>query len=65
MPTVSFLHRQDLSSLRRLLSDEEGGQDLIEYAMLAGLIAIIAIGAVTAVGTQVNAILWAPAAASF
>lgn len=43
----------------------DSGQDLIEYAMLAALIAIIAIGAVTAVGTQVNAILWAPAAATF
>ena len=43
----------------------DAGQDLIEYAMLAGLVSLIAIGAVTAVGTQVNAVLWAPTAATF
>ncbi len=53
-----------LSTFRRL-GREDAGQDLIEYAMLAGLISLIAIGAVTAVGTQVNAVLWAPAAATF
>ena len=49
----------------RGLGRGDAGQDLIEYAMLAGLISLIAIGAVTAVGTQVNAVLWAPAAATF
>ena len=43
----------------------DAGQDLIEYAMLGGLVSLIAIGAVTAVGTQVNAVLWAPTAATF
>ena len=43
----------------------DAGQDLIEYAMLAGLVSLIAIGAVTAVGTQVNAVFWAPTAATF
>ena len=52
------------STLRRL-SRGDAGQDLIEYAMLAGLISLIALGAVSAVGTQVNAMLWAPAAATF
>ena len=32
------------------------GQDLLEYALLVALIAIVAIGAVTLAGTQVNAI---------
>ena len=33
---------------------EEQGQDLIEYALLAGLISLAAVAAVTIVGTQVN-----------
>jgi Flp pilus assembly pilin Flp len=37
----------------RLLS-EDGGQDLIEYAMLAGFISLIAIAAITGIGSQVN-----------
>ena len=34
---------------------EEQGQDLIEYALLAGLISIVAIVGITAVGTAVSA----------
>jgi pilus assembly protein Flp/PilA len=33
---------------------EEQGQDLIEYALLAGLIALGSVAAVTIVGTQVK-----------
>jgi pilus assembly protein Flp/PilA len=33
---------------------EEEGQDLIEYALLAGFIALALITAVTAVGTRLN-----------
>jgi pilus assembly protein Flp/PilA len=32
------------------------GQDLLEYALLVALIALVAVGAVTVAGTQVNAI---------
>ena len=34
----------------------EDGQDLLEYALLVALIALVAVGAVTAAGTQVSAI---------
>lgn len=37
------------------MSDEEG-QDLIEYVLIAGLIALIAVAAITTTGTKVNAI---------
>jgi pilus assembly protein Flp/PilA len=37
----------------RFLGEEEG-QDLIEYGLLAALISIIAVLAITAVGTKVN-----------
>jgi pilus assembly protein Flp/PilA len=33
---------------------EEEGQDLIEYALLAGFISLAAVAAITAVGTQLN-----------
>ena len=34
----------------------EDGQDLLEYALLVALIALVAIGAVTAAGESVNTI---------
>ena len=34
----------------------EEGQDLLEYALLVALIALVAVGAVTAAGTSVNTI---------
>jgi len=42
----------------------EDGQDLLEYAMLCALIALVALGAVTAVGNQINDVLWKVIAAS-
>jgi Flp pilus assembly pilin Flp len=51
--------------VRRLVGDD-CGQDLLEYAMLIALIALVAVGAVTRVGETVNSVLWqAIAAASF
>ncbi len=41
-----------LKSLRR----REDGQDLLEYALLISLIAVVAAGAVAAAGVQVDAI---------
>lgn len=40
--------------LGRIRRDE--GQDLLEYALLVALIALVAFGAVQAAGTSVNAI---------
>jgi pilus assembly protein Flp/PilA len=39
--------------LGRLIAEDEG-QDLIEYALLAGFISLVAIAAVTLVGQGVN-----------
>ncbi|MGH9374488.1 MAG: Flp family type IVb pilin [Vicinamibacterales bacterium] len=36
----------------------EEGQDLLEYGMLAALIAILALGAVTAVGNVIHTAFW-------
>ena len=36
------------------LKNREEGQDLVEYALLLGFIAIIAVASVTILGTKVN-----------
>ena len=51
-----------ITRLRNLVRDEEG-QDLLEYALLVALIALVAVGAITLAGTNVNAIFGRIAAA--
>jgi pilus assembly protein Flp/PilA len=41
--------------IRQFIRETEG-QDLLEYALLVALIALVAVGAVTAAGTSVNTI---------
>jgi len=43
--------------LHRLLRTEKG-QDLLEYAMLASLIALAALGAATVLGDTLNRFFW-------
>jgi Flp pilus assembly pilin Flp len=43
--------------LRRFVHAEHG-QDLIEYGMLAALIAVVAVTAVTTLGYQIRTVLW-------
>jgi len=42
------------SMLRKLIRDEQGGE-VLEYALIAGLIVVAAIAAITAVGNKVLA----------
>jgi len=42
--------------------DQDDGQDLMEYALIAALIATGAILAVTTVGSEINSLLWVPIA---
>jgi len=42
----------------RLALEADEGQDLIEYALLVGLIAIICIGAITLTGQSVSTFFW-------
>ena len=44
-----------MTRMRALVSNDEG-QDLIEYALLAGLISLVAVAAVTSAGSNVNGI---------
>lgn len=36
----------------------DAGQDLLEYAILAALIAVVAVGAVTLLGDHLNNVFW-------
>jgi Flp pilus assembly pilin Flp len=55
--------RNLVASIRRRLGTDDG-QDLIEYAMLCALIALVALGAVTTVGSVINQAFWQVIAAS-
>jgi Flp pilus assembly pilin Flp len=46
-----------LAAVNRLVVRDEG-QDLLEYGLLAVLIAVVVVTGITALGTQINAVLW-------
>jgi Flp pilus assembly pilin Flp len=46
-----------VSVLHRLITRDERGQGLAEYALILAFIAVLAIVAVTFLGTQINSIL--------
>ena len=57
----------DMKALKarlRRLALSETGQDLLEYALLASLIAIVAFAAVTEVGNTINTVFWGAIAAA-
>jgi Flp pilus assembly pilin Flp len=41
-----------------LRSGRDDGQDLLEYALLVALIVLVAIGAVTTVGSTIKSVFW-------
>ena len=43
----------------------EEGQDLLEYGLLAALIALVAAGAVTTVGNTIQTVFWTTIAVNF
>ena len=61
---VAVAALRSFTGTRRFRRSEDG-QDLLEYGLLAALIAIIALGAVTTVGNVVNAVFWNAIASSF
>ena len=58
-----MFHRIALRAWRKFGS-QDGGQDLLEYALLVALIVIVAISAVTPVGTTIKTVFWDVIAAS-
>jgi len=47
------------------LAREKDAQDLIEYGLLAALIALVALAGVTTLGDRINSVLWQSIAANF
>jgi Flp pilus assembly pilin Flp len=47
------------------LHQSEDGQDLLEYGLLAALIAIVAISAVATLGRTITTVFWDAIAAAF
>jgi Flp pilus assembly pilin Flp len=43
----------------------EEGQDLLEYGLLSALIAVVAVGAVTALGQTIYSVFWKVIQAAF
>lgn len=43
-----------MKALLKRFVKEDQGQDLIEYALLAGFISLVAVGMITSVGSGVN-----------
>lgn len=56
---------QRLLTINSSLATEDDAQDLLEYAMLIGLIALVCIGVVTIVGQTVFTLFWDRIATTF
>jgi Flp pilus assembly pilin Flp len=58
-----------VAALKRIvdtkLRTETEGQDLLEYAILCGLIALVALGAVGFVGETIHTVFWESIASNF
>jgi len=52
-----------LSFIRQFRNAEEG-QDLLEYGLLAALIAVFALGAVAGLGNTIKTVFWSAIAAA-
>jgi len=54
-----------LNDERKLSAESEHGQDLLEYGLLAALIALAALSAVSTVGQTIYSVFWKSIQASF
>jgi len=56
-----------VATFRQLAEEQfgrEDGQDLLEYGLLVALIAMVALGAVTALGNTITTVFWDAIAAA-
>lgn len=51
------------TAVLRPFGRDESGQDLIEYALLIGLVALVAVTAVSEIGTTILNVFWSVIAA--
>ncbi len=45
-----------MKQMIRKMWHDQNGQDMVEYALIAGLISLAAVGAVSATGTSINGV---------
>jgi pilus assembly protein Flp/PilA len=50
--------RHAVTQLVIWFTGDESGQDLLEYALLCALIALVAVGAITTVGSTIQGVFW-------
>jgi pilus assembly protein Flp/PilA len=50
--------RHDVARFVKRLTRDESGQDLLEYGLLAALLALVAVAAVTSVGSTIQGVFW-------
>ena len=62
--TETPMTREITARLMALIANEDG-QDLLEYSMLAALIALGAVGALRSVGDTLNSLWWEPISGAF
>jgi Flp pilus assembly pilin Flp len=56
--------RELMARVWRRFGPQDGGQDLVEYALLVALIVVVVMAAVTPVGTTIKTVFWDVIAAS-
>lgn len=61
---LALVTEKSVAAVRRF-GRTDNGQDLLEYGLLVSLIAIIAFGAVSAVGNAIHDVFWTTIAAAF
>jgi Flp pilus assembly pilin Flp len=59
------LSSEDEMNLRRGIAAGEDGQDLLEYGLLASLIAIFALATVKLLASQITSVFWGAIATKF
>ena len=64
-PHSGSTNRETPMTLLRWFKTREDGQDLLEYAMLASLIAIIALAGMKLVASQIVDVFWGDIASQF
>ncbi len=62
---VAVITLRRLAEIPRMFRRSDDGQDLLEYGVLAALIAVIALGAVSTVGNAIHTVFWTAIASNF
>jgi pilus assembly protein Flp/PilA len=56
--STTTMMRRHIAQIVKWLTRDESGQDLLEYGLLAALIALVCVGAITTVGSTIQGVFW-------